>query len=205
MKTTKHRLKQILLNIALLSFIGLYSCDDDDAPLAENEVEVITSVTLTFTPVGGGTPAIASAVDPDGLGPANFAQVLTPTLETETAYNLTMMIFDARDPDDVENIGEEILDEDDEHQFYFFVTGGIFTDDPSVIPGTVYQDEDDNGLPVGLQTTWNTPADNATGVFNVILRHQPDEKNEASATDRAVGITVGDEDFNLEFDINVGS
>ncbi|MEM7549363.1 MAG: GTP cyclohydrolase [Bacteroidota bacterium] len=205
MKTTKHRLKQILLNAAILSCVGLYSCDDDDAPEAENEVEAITSVTLTFTPQGGGTPAIASAVDADGLGPGNFTQLLTPELEPGTTYDLTMSLLDARDPSDIEDIGEEVEEEDDEHQFYFFVTGSIFTADGSDIPGTVYQDTDDNNLPVGLETTWTTSASAASGEFRVILRHQPDEKNQASATDRAVGITTGDEDFDFTFDINIGS
>jgi len=187
--------------IVLAATVTFYSSDDDD-PEPENETEVITSVTLTFTPVGGGTPAVGSAIDVDGLGPGNFTQVLTPILSASTQYNLTMEILDDRDPTDVEDIGEEVEEEDDEHQFYFVVSGGVFTEDGSNIPGTIYQDQDDNGLPVGLETTWTTGTA-GSGTLRVVLKHQPGEKNQTSATNRTTGLATGDTDFDFTFDINV--
>jgi hypothetical protein len=205
-KQTKNEwrtMKQGLLLMLLAGTLTFYSCSDDDEPAPENPTEVITSATLTFTPTsGGGTPAVASALDADGLGPGNFTQVLTPTLDASTEYSLTMILLDARDPDDTEDITEEVEEEDDEHQFYFVVSGGVFTEDGSNIPGTIYQDQDDNGLPVGLETTW-TSGSAGSGTLRVVLKHQPDEKNQASATNRATGLATGDTDFDFTFTINV--
>lgn len=191
-----------MLMIVLAATVTFYSCDDDDEPAPENEVEVITRATLTFTPVGGGAAAEASATDADDLGPDPFTQLTTPTLAANTTYNLTMTLLDDRDPDDTEDISEEVEEEDDEHQFYFVVTGGIFTEDGSSIPGTVYQDQDDNGLPVGLETTWTTTGP-GSGTLRVVLKHQPGEKNQASATNRTTGLATGDTDFDFTFNINV--
>jgi hypothetical protein len=113
-----------------------------------------------------------------------------------------MELLDARDPSDIEDISEEVEEEDDEHQFYFFVTGGVFTEDGSSIPGTVYQDQDDNGLPVGLETNWTT-GNTGSGTFRVVLKHQPDEKSNASATNRTTGVGTGDTDFDFTFNVSV--
>ena len=49
MKTIKH------ITVLFLSLALFYSCSSDDDPTPVNEEEVITTMTITLTPVGGGT------------------------------------------------------------------------------------------------------------------------------------------------------
>jgi hypothetical protein len=197
-------LKSIFMSFVGLTFCFLFSsCEDDDAPAAENEVEVITRATLTFTPVLGGTTVVTVANDVDGLGPGNFVQESIPVLESSTVYDLFISVEDARDPADIENITEEVEEEANEHQFYFFVTNNVFLEDPLAPPGSVYRDFDVNFLPLGLDTRWTSNPSGGTGTFRVVLKHQPGEKNQATASDRMLGVATGDTDFDFTFDIAV--
>lgn len=156
--------------------------NDVAAPECENEEEVIDKVTLTFTPEGGGSPVVAIATDPDGPGPQDL-QVEDINLIESTTYELAIT---AENTIEGEDITEEIEEEDEEHQFYFAWTGDIFTDptgdgniDNSNDPVN-YNDQDENGLPVGLSTTWTTNVNMSAGTFRVALKHQPDIKSNTS-------------------------
>lgn len=208
---TIETLKNLRLLTLLIATIAMIGCsDDDDAPEEENVVEVFTDVTLIFTPQGGGTPVTARAQDPDGTGAAGL-ELLDPaiTLATGTTYTLTFEILNALDANDVEDIGEEIEEEDDEHQFFFSFTDGAFANptgngniDTASDPIN-YEDEDSDaqdgsGNPVGLETTWTTSdTASAGGNFTVLLKHQPDVKTATSDSN------TGDTDFNLSFVLNV--
>lgn len=183
--------------------LGITACsDDDEAPEEEEGVEVITNLTLKFTPEGGGAAVTAEAVDPDGAGSAELAVQGPIGLAPNTTYTLTFEISNELDPNDPEDIGEEIAEEDDEHQLFFAFTDGVFSD-PSGSgnignAGTVnYLDNDENGCPLGLETSWTT-GDAQTGAsFTVRLQHQPDIKT------CSTGANDGDTDFNVQFVLNV--
>ncbi len=175
---------------------------DPDAPPCENEEEIITDVTLTFTPVGEGEVVTATATDPDGEGVLPLAPDGPINLLESTEYILTMSLFNSIEGED---ITEEINEEDDEHLFLFEFTDEIFAspagdgnrdnrNDP-----INYLDMDENGLPVGLETAWTTECGQevTSGNFRVILKHQPGEKDENS------GFEVGGTDLDIDWDINV--
>ena len=151
----------------------LTACDDDPAtPPEDNEQELITQVTVTLTPVGGGAALTSSITDPDGLG-AQPPQAATATLALAAGvtYNGTVEFLDASDPNDVEDITEEVEEEADEHRIFYIVTGvtGVTVPDASL-------DQDGNGAPVGL--TYQVVADAAaagTGTLRVVLSHYDDE------------------------------
>lgn len=204
--------KYLRLSVILISATIITSCssDDDAAPEEENEVEVFTDVTLIFTNTAdAGDVVRASAQDPDGTGIQELQVLDAITLATDTEYILTYEILNALDPEDVEDIGDEILDEDDEHQFFFSFTEGAFADPmgdgniDSASDPINYNDEDsDNqdgsGNPVGLSTTWTTlESPLAGGSFVVRLKHQPDVKTSTS------GSNDGDTDFDLTFVLNI--
>ncbi|WP_245912075.1 GTP cyclohydrolase [Flagellimonas meridianipacifica] len=203
------------MNLRLLAILfaalTIASCsDDDDAPGEEDELEVITSVTLQFTNNADPMDVItATAVDPDGEGIAELQVQGGIALAADTQYTLTFIILNALDPDDVEDIGEEILDEDDEHQFFFSFTDGAFdspTGTGNISPATGainYNDQDDNGNPVGLSTNWTTAATGTTmGTFTARLQHQP-PVNETPVKTSTSTSEDGEPDFNLTFDLTI--
>ncbi len=194
------------MNIKIVSLIALFGviilsagCGDDDTPPMENPEEIITDVTLTFTPTSGPS-IVASAIDSDGDGPEELAINGSIVLATNTTYSLTI---DLQNSIDGESITDEILEEAEEHMFFFGWQGGIFAapngdgniEDRS--DNVIYSDEDDNGLPLGLRTSWIT-ADAATSTFRVILKHQPDGvKTETSES------SDGDTDLDLTWDLSI--
>jgi hypothetical protein len=204
---TMNPFKNLQLLAILFSVITIIGCsnNDDDAPAEENEVEVFTDVTLIFTNTADISDVVrASAQDPDGTGIQELQILNAITLATDTEYTLTYEILNALDPADVENIGDEILEEDNEHQFFYSFTEGAFTNpigngniDTAADPIN-YNDQDENGNPVGLSTTWITASTTSSGKsFTVRLQHQPDVKTATS------GSNDGDTDFALTFALNI--
>ena len=176
--------------------------DDADAPECENEEEVIDRVTLTFTPTAGGDPVVAVASDPDGPGPMDLV-VEDITLMESTDYELSIMLENTMEGED---ITEEIMEEDEDHLFLFAFGEDIFEDpdgdgniDNRADPVN-YNDMDENGLPVGLSTGWTTSCTDegdATGAFQVVLKHQPGVKSATS------GINDGGTDVDITWNITV--
>ena len=199
--------KNLQLLAILFSVITIIGCsnDDDVAPEEENEVEVFTDVTLVFTNTADVNDVVrASAQDPDGTGIQELQILDAITLAADTEYTLTYEILNALDPADIEDIGDEILEEDNEHQFFFSFTENVFADptgngniDAAADPIN-YNDEDENGNPVGLSSTWTTSSTASSGAsFTVRLQHQPDVKTASS------GSNDGDTDFALTFALNI--
>ncbi|MBX2817527.1 MAG: hypothetical protein KTR24_16070, partial [Saprospiraceae bacterium] len=176
--------------------------DDPNAPPCENEEEVIDRVTLTFTPTAGGDTIIAVASDPDGPGPLDL-QVQDINLNESTDYTLSITLENTIEGED---ITEEIIEEDDEHLFLFSFSEGIFEDPEG--DGNVdnrqdpvnYDDQDENGLPVGLRTSWATACTedgNPSGNLQIVLKHQPDIKSATS------GIDDGGTDVDITWTVNI--
>ncbi|MEO1254462.1 MAG: hypothetical protein AAFY41_06205 [Bacteroidota bacterium] len=197
----------IFLLSLLLSLAVIVSCSDDDGASMDDdddneEEETITEVILTFTPDDGGDDVTARWFDADGDGAGD------PTIETielieGVEYDLSITLTNTlEDPD--EDKTAEILSEDDEHMFFFGFTAGTFADPTG--NGNVdnrsddinYNDQDENGLPVGLSTTWTAGEHTeATGEFNVVLKHQPGEKSATS------DISIGGTDLDIDFPIDI--
>ncbi|HOX81975.1 MAG TPA: hypothetical protein PLJ60_01540 [Chryseolinea sp.] len=198
------KLKSLSQVFVIVFLAGLAGCNNDD-PAKQDVPEFISSVKLIFTPTGGGTSVTATATDPDGIGPGNITVDNAIALAKEVNYTLTFEILNnLADPGDPEyNIGDEIEEEGDEHQFFFSWTDGVFSDPTG--SGNIdnrsddlnYSDEDVNELPIGLSTLWTTTDLAASGTFKVLLKHQPDIKSSTSTS------TDGETDIDLTFDITV--
>jgi hypothetical protein len=190
-----------VLTIVSLSVIS--GCDDDD-PKKEDTPELITKATLTFTPSGGGSPVVAIASDPDGEGVQDIAVDGPINLGAAKTYILTVrLVNELADPGDAEyNLTAEVEEEGDEHMFFFSWTNNVFNDPTG--NGNIdnrsddvnYEDEDANGLPLGLETFWTT-AGVSSGKFRILLKHQPDLKSASSTS------SAGETDLDIEFTINV--
>lgn len=167
MKKYKLQLLSFLMVMVMFSFS---SCVSDD-PEQEKEQELITDITLIFTEVNAsgqefGQPVSFKASNPEGLELGN-----NPTIET---VNLTigkryLLKLEVKNSIENEDITEEILEEADEHQFYFLGTAFVGT---PVLTYT-YDDQDQNGNPIGVrgfvQVSENPAINNAQ--IRIVLRH----------------------------------
>ena len=189
--------------LALLAFS--FNACDEEAPGKEDTPELITEVKLTFTPSGGGTPVVVSAIDPDGPGVLDLTAEQPISLTAGTAYTLSIEFFNGLlDPtEDEYDITAEVLEEADEHMLFFSWNGGFSNpagngNIDNRADAVNYQDNDVNGLPLGLSTSWTTVATGASDLtFRILLKHQPDLKTPNS------GSTVGETDADVEFELNI--
>lgn len=159
------------LPCALLSLVLLPSAACDDVGGSENENEVITTVSLSFAPMGGGAAITASFDDPDGDGGA--APTIDPiNLTAGTTYALSVRFLNKLE-DPAEEITDEVRDEGDEHQLFFTGTAvnGPASDRPGAPLAHTYADADGASLPIGLSSTVVATA--GAGQLTVTLRHVP--------------------------------
>jgi hypothetical protein len=175
---------------SLLSLVvGLSACagDDDhddhghdDHDDHDHENEIISTVELTFTPDGGGTPLVFEFDDPDGDGGMSGVAE-TIELAAGTDYTLGIRFVNGLE-DPPEDLTGEIEEEAEEHIILFGgdVSGPSSSTSPALLVHAYADVESDYGpnavgedLPVGLRNT--ITADSAgTGEFRVVLRHLPD-------------------------------
>lgn len=189
----------------VFSGVAFTNCSDNDVPEKENHEEVVTDVKLIFTNNADATDIVeASAQDPDGEGVEELKILSEITLDADKSYTLTFEIMNKLDPNDPEDVGAEIEEEDFDHQIFFGFSENVFAN--PIGNGNIdnasdplnYTDEDVNKNPVGLVTSWTTGTSLLTGgTFTVRLQHQPDIK---SAT---TGANDGDTDFELTFVLNI--
>jgi hypothetical protein len=184
------RIHFLALSLAVVTLLP--SCSDDDsAPQIVNEEEVITTVTATFTPVGGGNTVTLMSRDLDGDGPDAPVVTVSGPFTTNKTYNGTVTFLnELQNP--AGNITEEIEEEGVEHQLFFLQAGTLGT--------FAYADEDANGHPVGLGFTYNSAAAPATATLSIVLRHEPNKSasgvangditNAGGATDALVNFPV---------------
>jgi hypothetical protein len=188
--------------MTVLSIYLLSGCEAED-PQKEDTPELITRAVLTFTP-DTGEAIVVTATDPDAEGLKSITMDKAIALDTGRTYRLSVALInelaDATDPE--YNITTEVEEQSDEHMFFFEWTGSVFSD-PSG-NGNIdnradalnYEDQDANGLPIGLQTSWTAGAP-SSGLFRVVLKHQPGLKTVTSDS------SLGETDLDVTFDITV--
>lgn len=169
----------------VLIMTWLYACEPGD-PMPVNEEEVITTLEVTLEPDGGGTPVVLRFYDADGEHGSILPEItVTGVLQKFSKYSAVIELKNETEEPAV-NISDEVLEEAEAHLFCFDVDGDITI---------AYADEDANGLPIGIRTSWET-AGTGTARVTVILRHQPGTK-----TDDCPG--GGDTDVEVSFDVGV--
>ena len=151
--------------------MGFASCESDD-PEPENDGEVITDVILNFQELDGsgspiGTVTSFKASDPQGIEVGSSPKIDMITLTKGKTYRMSIEV---RNSIENEDITAEILEEADEHQFFFL--GTAFT---SNIMTITY--DDPSGDALGLRNILNvssSPGTNNTSI-QVVLRHDLDK------------------------------
>lgn len=191
MKSLKipYRLAMLLI---LASALGLTGCKKDDdlpdvPPVVNNDPEVITTLTLTFTDTLGVQPEVSATFrDPDGdggEGPDIFDEI---TLAPSTAYQTTITLLNET-VTPAENISDEVLEEAAEH-FFCFNPGGS-------ADITIARTDSDGTFEIGLQSLWTTGAA-SNGTVEVLLKHQPDGLKDGTCA-------PGETDIDVDFVLNI--
>lgn len=183
--------KNYLLAVSLLVITLIFTACKKDDPVIPNEEELITTLNYTLTPTGGGTATILSFQDLDGDG-GTAPTITGGTLTANQIYTgILVLLNEAASP--VESITEEIVAEDEEHQFFF----------QSNISNLVieYNDRDSDGNPVGLSSTLTTGAA-ASGSITIILRHEPN-KSASGVSSGDITNAGGETDIEVTFPIDV--
>jgi hypothetical protein len=178
-------------SLALLGLLVI-SCNNDEVvvPPVTNEEELITTVKVTLT--NGSNSIVLQSKDLDGDGPNAPVVTVVGNLVANTTY-LGSVQFLNESVNPADNITEEILAEDEDHQIFYQLSSGL--------GAITYTDNDSNNKPVGLGFTYQT---NAMGTGNLIvtLRHLPNK----SATGVASGNIAnagGSTDAEVTFPITI--
>jgi hypothetical protein len=183
--------KTILLSISLSLFI--FSCKKDKnelpTPSNPNEEELITTIGLAFdNGIDQDTFYFRDLDGPGGLQPTKFDTI---RLNANTTYTMNVLLLD-ENKNPADTISNEVLDEAEEHQFFFTAIG-------SYDITTHYQDFDANGMPIGLSNEVITGAsfNEKTNKYKVVLKHQPGLKPTTGNGDSS----LGESDIAIEFPI----
>ncbi|KQC29201.1 hypothetical protein [Flagellimonas eckloniae] len=196
MKTSK-----FLFTTAVAGALLMSCSNDDEAPDDVNEEEVITTMTITLVPEGGGTTVTLQTQDLDGDGPEEPDVTISGSLSENTTYNGSIVLLNETE-DPAEEVNEEIEGEAAEHQFFFEVGIGLnlnvaYADDESDYVSAETGENFTTTNPVGLVFTATT-TDAGTGTFTVTLRHEPTKPNDGTTGDAG-----GETDITETFDLVV--
>jgi hypothetical protein len=174
-----------LVLILSFSLLLLSGCDDD--PVIPNEEELITHVLLRMVPDGPGDTLLFVWIDEDGEG-GNPPLIGGDTLSASTVYACELLLRN-NTVNPAVDISEEVMEEADEHLVFYELSA-------AALGQITYEDEDSNGKPLGLKTSWQT-FQPGTGTLTVVLRHQPDKNvvpltpaNAGGSTDAEVTFQV---------------
>lgn len=187
MKKSKFKLFAAIL----FSMFLLNSCKKESTP-ETNDEEVITTMKLTFTPVGGGTAQVFQFDDPDGPGGSAPTQD-NIVLNASKSYAVSVQLLN-KTTSPVTDITTEVEAESEAHRFYFEPT----TASNISVSGL---DLDPNGIPVGINSVWTTGAA-GTGQITVTLRHYPGNPPNKALND-PVNSTKSGTDITVTFNTTV--
>ena len=181
------------MTMALFAAAAITGCkkDEDDpvAPPPINEEELITTLRLHFHSANNVEHFHFEFSDLDGDG-GNAPVIEADTLSSDSVYSVEIEVLD-ESGGSVDDITAEILAEDEEHQFFFPVSGANAT--------VTYNDADADGNPVGLSTTWTVGAVSSGNVI-VTLRHEPN-KGAAGVSSGDITNAGGETDIEITFPV----
>lgn len=142
-----------------------------------------------------GTAVVMEFKDLDGDGGKNPTFTTSGPLKNGETYTGTLLVLnESQSP--AEDITAEISAEDEDHQFFYEVTGNLAGN-----LAISYNDKDADNNPVGLKTTVK-PSGVATGKLKVTLRHEPN-KSASGVSAGSIANAGGVTDIEVTFDVEV--
>ena len=200
-------LKNIYFKATLLSIVLLLiSCDKDDTPEAENEMEVFTKAVIVVTNLsddssetynfeveehdhGHDHSVLPQTQDDDEHGDHTVIE-----LKSGSEYKFEISFLNDTDPNNIIDMTPEVIEEKDEHHVHYELDGnGI------VIESYSGDTIDSNGNALNLVTKWTTSIAAEIDV-EAYLIHQPTSKTGTTRDDFG-----GATDVEIEFEAHVES
>ena len=187
-----YRLLFIGLSIAVLTSLSSCEKKEKEDPIIPNEEELITSLYYTLIDTVANDTVVFSFRDLDGDG-GNPPEIINGSLTANTDYIGSIGLYN-ESISPRENIGNEVKQEDDHHQFFFIYPTGLNI-------SITYDDFDSNGNPLGLENSLST-GEISSDELVIILRHNPD-KNAAGVSDGLIANAGGETDIEVTFDLTI--
>lgn len=168
----------------------LFSCEKKDPELT-NEEELITTLIYRLTPENGGNAVEFKFQDLDGEGGISPV-VSAAVLMANSVYNGELILIN-ESVTPAESISEEVLEEAEEHQFFYNYNSNNLS--------ISYNDKDANMNPVGLKTKLTTKSPSSS-TLKITLKHQPN-KNAMGVSDGQIQNAGGETDIEVEFNVKI--
>lgn len=193
--------------IALFLFTLIFACSKDEDPEPAHEEEAITLVTLEVSKVGS-SETIKYNFEVEGHDHDDHegedddhddhddhdGEHTEIELEANSSYNVSMFIYNDTDPNNIENITQEIIEEKDEHLVFYAITDEL--SGFSIAPASD-DTVDSNGNSLYIKTTWTTTGETSGDVVGYLI-HEPTQKTGTTRTDFG-----GATDFEIDFEVHV--
>jgi hypothetical protein len=178
--------KQFFSIHLIFTFLTIFSfsCEKDTSEYPEDELELITTVRLTFTPATGSAKSF-KWTDKDGTG--GLAPVIESiVLAANTSYTISAEFFEeSKSP--AYNVTEDIQEDGYEHLVCYTSSGSA--------PAVQITDLDKKKDPLGLAGTAKTTTA-GNGSLKISLKHIPDKKS-------ATPCSTGETDIEVTFPVTI--
>ena len=114
-------------------------------------------------------------------------------LNTDSTYHVGIFFYNDSDPDNIEDVTLEVIEEADAHQVFYEMT-----EIPGFSIAAASDDtKDSNGNPLFLKTTWTTTSE-TSGDVEAYLIHEPTSKTGSARADFG-----GATDVEIEFEVHI--
>ena len=114
-------------------------------------------------------------------------------LDTNSTYHVSIFFYNDSDPDNIEDVTSEIIEEADVHQVFYEMT-----EIPGFSIAAASDDtKDSNGNPLFLKTNWTTTSETSGDVMAYLI-HEPTSKTGSTRADFG-----GATDVQIEFEVHV--
>ena len=195
-------LKNTYTNSLLIisAFLLVISCDKGE-PLVVHEHEVFTRVVLEVKKDGETnfkkyTFEVEGHDDHghDDHGDDDHGDEHTEVeLDTNSTYHVSIFFYNDSDPDNIEDVTLEVIDEPDVHQVFYEMTeiSGFS------IAAASDDTKDSNGNPLFLKTSWTTASETSGDVMAYLI-HEPTSKTGSARADFG-----GATDVEIEFEVHI--
>ena len=195
-------LKNIYTNTLLIisAFLLVISCDKGE-PVVVHEHEVFTRVVLEVKKDGETnfkkyTFEVEGHDDhgDDDHGDDDHGDEHTEVeLDTNSTYHVGIFFYNDSDPDNIEDVTLEVIEEANAHQVFYEMT-----EIPGFSIAAASDDtKDSNGNPLFLKTSWTTASETSGDVMAYLI-HEPTSKTGSTRADFG-----GATDVEIEFEVHV--